>query len=180
MARKLIIKNADFMENGIYDISDITLTPLFNLNWSKHTNKASAGNGRFFPKFSWQLPKVKGKTIYGVRVKMGSTGGFRILSVTGYTTDPTVNSANTGTVEVLATFTDVAVNEVKDYIFDKPITISNAGNVVLGIQPLNAAVYYMPSGNTPNLYWMNATPDTAAWKWTASFGGGFDPLIATN
>lgn len=173
MAKKLIIKTADFSVNGITNINGVSVVNAFSYSAKDFTKASTTTQNSYFPAPSYQTPLVKNKTVYGVRVRTVSTGNFQVLKMTGYSINPTVGSHNSATVEVIGTYQGVG-GKITTVIFDEPIVVPNTGNVCFGVRPNSTAMYFRDT-KSPYLYY--TAPGASTWKYTNNYGGGFELLV---
>lgn len=133
MGKRLIIKGADFSENGIpYSVQNV---PLFGINVSGATTSGATVNApvRQFLLPSYALSTMAGKTICGIRLRVLTAGTFGVSKIKGLTTDPTQGA----TIPESVIITDVANltasgTGVQDLFFDNPIVLGN--DEMLGIK----------------------------------------------
>lgn len=174
MSNRIIVKGADFSLNGMPDVG-VDLEPILGINVNNCTKASTSASNFYFPAPSFVIPKVKGRTIYAVRARLASGTSFSLVKLEGYTSDPQVDTANTGTITIIQTFTGATAGVVKDYFLDEPLVIPNTGDVTIGIRPTGGSTMGFLSATTPYLYGVSSL-DNANWWRTTSYGGGFELL----
>lgn len=171
MSRKLLIKDADFSTNGIRNIG-VQLEPVLGIDMTALTHASSTTSNYYFPRPSYQMPLIAGRTIYGIQVRTVSNGNFNVLKMTGYSTDPVVGETNTGEITRVGSFTGVAGQVITHY-FNTPVEIPAEGGVCFAVYPDGTALYFLDA-TEPILFYLSSK--TGAWKITTASGGGFELL----
>ena len=133
MGKRLIIKGADFSENGIQYV--VQYSPLLGVDVENaNTNGATISSPvRQFLLPSYALNLMSGKTIYGIRLRVITAGTFGISKIKGLTTDPTQGDTIPGSVTI-TDVADLSASEtgVQDLFFNAPITLES--DEMLGIK----------------------------------------------
>lgn len=173
MSNRIIVKGADFSANGIADVG-VDLEPILGINVSLCTKASNKDSNFYFPEPAWNIPLVKGRKIYAIRVRVASGSSFEVIKLEGYTGNPALSSQNTGTITTIQRFTNGVAGQVKDYFFDEPFEIPNDGNVCIGLRHVNSSEIGFLSASAPYLFYVANTG--GSWLRTTNYGGGFELL----
>lgn len=151
MGKKLIIKGADFSENGIPGPIEYSL--LFNIDVENAGKAITRVNNisRQFLLPSYALNAMAGKTIYGIKLKVGLSGNLGICKIKGMTTDPTQGDIIPNTVEITDIDSFVLGNTgVNELFFNEPVVLGQ--DEMLGIKFITTKAggchIYYGSGST--------------------------------
>lgn len=185
MGKRLIIKGADFSENGIP--YSVLLTPLFGVNVAGASKSGATITTatRQFPLPSYALSAMAGKTIYGIRLRVQTAGTFGISKIKGLTTDPTQGDTIPASVTI-TDMTELTATEtgVCDLLFETPIVLEN--DEMLGIKfnrstsGYNGGLVYYGNGSSYPLK-ISITDGSSTYNSvstsTSQYNWGFDFLV---